>query len=85
MSRAQHTVLGLLIIIVVLRLLASGRIQAAWAALLNTPAAAGSTAAHAAAATKGEGPGSQVGVLPPGFIGPPGPGTVRGTGGTEGG
>lgn len=84
MSREQHTVLGILVIIVVLRLLASGRIQAAWSALVTTPEAIGSTAAHAAAATKGEGTGTQVGALPPGFIGPPAPGEVFSTGGVEG-
>lgn len=68
MSDHQHTVLGLLILILVLRLLGSGRLQAAWAALFGTVLAAG-TGGEAAGGTERE---AQASV--PGGIGPPAPG-----------
>lgn len=76
MSDHQHTVLGLLILILVLRLLGSGRLQAAWAALFGVVHAQGSA---------GEAPGgTEVGGLPQGFVGPPAPGEAYTGPGTEG-
>lgn len=80
MSAHQHTVLALLIAIIVLRLVGSGRLGAGWAALWR-----GGTAAAAPTGGVSGGTGATPSIYPPGWIGPIPPGATRAAPGGSGG
>jgi hypothetical protein len=76
MSREQHTVLGLLVLIVAIRIIASGRLAAAWTALTAAPSAAASTGAEGAAPPLSQHPTTSGAIANLGGL--PAPGTTGG-------